>query len=164
MQIYNDGLFRFFDDRGSLQRVFEQNLFSDLGLSVAQSSLSITQSKGTLRGLHSMATEANEWKLVTCCVGEVWDVAVDTRADSPTFGAWQSSVLSPEAGNYGLIPPGWSHGYISLEDNCVVAYAMSVEFNPALEVGYRWDSPLFSIDWPLQPSKISDKDANFTRL
>lgn len=111
-----------------------------------------------------MNPAANEWKLVTCCQGSVWDVAVDARRDSPSFGSWQSATLSSSQGNYALIPPGWAHGFISLEDNSVLAYSMSVEFDSALEIGFRWDSPSFNIEWPLKPLKVSEKDQSFARV
>ena len=151
-------LFRFQDERGSWSRSFDQKLFPNLSKPIAQSSISITHSRGTLRGLHSLDQSAGEWKLVTVCQGTVWDVAVDIRKYSPTFGEYYSAELSGEKGNFVMIPPGWAHGFLALTDNVVMSYSMTVEFNKDLEIGARWDSASLNIAWPFQPTIISEKD------
>lgn len=164
LQIFHKGLFRHADSRGTWSRSFDQEIFEQIGQTVAQASVSVTKKAQTLRGLHSMRIEAQEWKLVTCCNGAIWDVAVDARPDSPSFGKWQGAQLDCESGDFALIPPGWAHGFISLSDNAVVSYSMSSAYTSGLEVGYHWESPSFAIDWPMDPLLISDKDQNLPRV
>jgi dTDP-4-dehydrorhamnose 3,5-epimerase len=157
-------LFRFQDERGSWSRIFDQKLFPNLKNPIAQSSISITNSKGTLRGLHSLNQTAGEWKLVTVCQGTIWDVAADIRKESPTFGDCYSAELSGEMGSFVLIPPGWAHGFITLTDNVVMAYSMTAEYNQALEIGARWDSASLNIQWPMQPKIVSEKDSRLPAI
>jgi dTDP-4-dehydrorhamnose 3,5-epimerase len=157
-------LFRFQDERGSWSRIFDQKSFPNLKVPIAQSSISITNSQGTLRGLHSLNQTAGEWKLVTVCQGTIWDVAVDIRKESPTFGDSYSAELSGEKGNFVLIPPGWAHGFITLTDNVVMAYSMTAEYNQALEIGARWDSASLNIQWPMQPKIVSEKDSRLPAI
>jgi dTDP-4-dehydrorhamnose 3,5-epimerase len=101
---------------------------------------------------------------VTVCQGTIWDVAVDIRKESPTFGDSYSAELSGEKGNFVLIPPGWAHGFITLTDNVVMAYSMTAEYNQALEIGARWDSASLNIQWPMQPKIVSEKDSRLPAI
>lgn len=163
MQIFHKGLFRHVDSRGTWSRSFDQEIFDSIGQVLVQNSVSVTRKAQTLRGLHSMRIEAQEWKLVTCCDGSIWDVAVDVRLNSPSYGQWKGATLDAQSGDFALIPPGWAHGFISLSDNAVVSYSMSSKYVSELEVGYHWESPSFAIDWPIAPLLISDKDQNLPR-
>ncbi len=157
-------LSRYQDERGSWSRVFDQKRFPKLKQQIAQSSVSITNLQGTLRGLHSLNERAGEWKLVTVCQGTIWDVAVDSRKDSATFGQYYSAELSGEKGSFVLIPPGWAHGFITLTDNVVMAYSMTAEYDEALEIGAHWDSASLKIQWPIRPRIVSEKDSRLPAI
>lgn len=153
---------RFDDRRGSWSRTFQMGLFRELGLGVAENSVSFTQSALTLRGLHSMDESAGEWKLISCARGEIWDVAVNVRRGSPNFGSYETFSLRGDRADWVLIPPGYAHGFISLTDEVVLSYTMSIPFDPALEVGFRYDDPRFGIQWPGLPAVVSEKDLSFS--
>mgnify|MGYP000347114453 CR=1 FL=1 len=157
-------LFSALDERGSWTRVYEASLFDGVGLPPAQSSVSFTKSALTLRGLHAMPLSAGEWKLVTCVMGEVWDVAVNINKESSHFGEYKASTLRGESADWVLIPPGWAHGFLTLSDNVVLSYTMSVAFDPLLEVGFRYDEPIFNIPWPAEPVLVSNKDLSYPYL
>lgn len=157
------GQFSRFDDlRGSWSRTFELGLFREFGLEVAENSVSFTRSAMTLRGLHSMDESAGEWKLISCARGEIWDVAVNVRRGSPNFGSYETFSLRGDRADWVLIPPGYAHGFISLTDEVVLSYTMSIPFDPALEVGFRYDDPRFGIQWPGLPAVVSEKDLSFS--
>ena len=157
------GQFSRFDDlRGSWSRTFELGLFREFGVEVAENSVSFTRSAMTLRGLHSMDESAGEWKLISCARGEIWDVAVNVRRGSPNFGSYETFSLRGDRADWVLIPPGYAHGFISLTDEVVLSYTMSIPFDPALEVGFRYDDPRFGIQWPGLPAVVSEKDLSFS--
>ena len=156
--------FSHLDERGSWTRVFESRLFEEMGLPPRQSSVSFTKSARTLRGLHSMQPSAEEWKLVTCVKGEVWDVAVNVNRRSADFGVHRSWNLRGSNADWVFIPPGWAHGFVTLSDDVVLSYTMSVEFDSILEEGYRYDEPTFRIPWPVEPLLVSPKDLSFKYL
>ena len=151
----------FADERGSFARLFCKKEFEAAGLcfDIAQVNLSENYKKGTLRGLHFQKGDAAEDKLVTCVTGAVFDVCVDVRENSPTFGQWFGAMLSAENGNALYIPKGCAHGFLTLQDDCRLIYFMSEFFKPETASGFRYDEPLFSIDWPIQgPYIISEQD------
>lgn len=152
---------RFVDSRGSWSRVFERQLFRRYNLEAYEASISFTEEAHTLRGLHSLTPSAEEWKLVTCARGEVWDVAVNVNRNSSKFGSYQGFFLSGVTGDWVLIPPGYAHGFISLSGDVILGYTMSVCYVPDLEVGYRFDDPFFNIEWPVSPKLVSQKDLSF---
>ena len=153
--------FRADDSRGSWSRSFEAEIFEALALEVAQTSVSRTTRSGTLRGLHSMQLDAQEWKLVSCVAGEVWDVVVDVAAAGENFGAHHSARMSGKNGDWVLIPPGYAHGFVTLSDEVVMAYTMSAAYQSDREEGYRYDDPVFGIRWPIGIQEISNKDRSF---
>lgn len=116
--------------------------------------------KGVLRGLHFQKTHP-QGKLVRVIFGEVFDVAVDLRAGSPSFGKWEGMRLSAEAKNQFFVPPGFAHGFLVLSDEAVFAYKCTELYHPEDEDGIRWDDPLLAIKWPDlgMPYSLSDKDA-----
>jgi dTDP-4-dehydrorhamnose 3,5-epimerase len=116
--------------------------------------------RGTLRGLHFQQPPGCQAKMVRCVVGAIWDVAVDLRAGSPTFGQWMGSELSALGGEQLFVPEGFGHGFVTLMDNCEVAYKTSAYYDPALEQGIRWDDPALAIRWPLDGVLpiVSEKD------
>jgi dTDP-4-dehydrorhamnose 3,5-epimerase len=152
------------DDRGSFQRVFCQTALQDQGLSfpVTQINLSTNRHKDTLRGLHFQKEPHGEDKIVQCLKGSIYDVVVDLRKGSDTFGQWLSIELTDSNKRSLLIPKGCAHGFQTLADDCQVLYLMSHYYSPDHASGVRWNDPFFNIDWPVAKRRIiSDKDQNW---
>ena len=149
------------DERGHFSRIYCPEAFSDLGLAFpkGQWSISHNRRKGTLRGLHYRDSAHAETKLVRCVRGAIWDVAVDCRSDSPTFGRHIAFELEPDNGDALYLPPGIAHGHQSLRDDTDVLYMISLAYTPGGELGIRWDDPTLSISWPMAPTVISAADA-----
>lgn len=115
--------------------------------------------KGTLRGLHYQLPPKSQGKLIRVAQGEVFDVAVDLRPNSPTFGKWAGTILSGENKQQLWIPPGFAHGFLTLSESADFLYKATDYYAPQLERGIRWDDPSIGIKWPLSTSPIlSDKD------
>jgi dTDP-4-dehydrorhamnose 3,5-epimerase len=146
------------DERGSFQRVFDQNDFSASGLNFVQSSLSINPIRGTVRGLHFQVSPSREWKYVTCVKGDLFDVLVDVRSDSSTYGSYLNFSLSGNSGRSILIPPGVAHGFQTLSDNTHILYHMTEFYDPELSRTLRWNDPAIGIQWPTPVTRISAKD------
>jgi dTDP-4-dehydrorhamnose 3,5-epimerase len=166
-----EGLFiieleRMTDHRGSFARTFCTDEFETHGLvaEFRQHSLSISIKKHTLRGLHYQQAPHREVKLVSCVRGAIWDVAVDLRETSPTYGQWASAILSAENGSQFYIPEGFAHGFQSLTDDVAVSYMISAPFEPGSARGLRYDDPALGITWPAKPSVIAAKDLAWPRL
>lgn len=140
--------------------VFCQKEFVQHGLDprVMQINNSYNADKGTLRGLHYQLPPFQETKLVRVVRGALWDVIVDLRQDSPTFGQWDAVTLTAEKRNMIMVPRGCAHGIITLEDHTEMLYFVSEHYAPQHERGLKWDDPKFNIDWPIEPKIISDKD------
>ena len=148
------------DDRGYFARTFDQLEFEERGLNprVTQCSVSQNGRRGTLRGLHFQKEPAEEAKLVRCSRGAIFDVVVDLRTDSSTFGRWFAETLSALNGWMLYVPEGCAHGFQSLSDDVEVAYQMSIAYRPELSVGIRWNDPRLGIAWPLSDPILSDRD------
>jgi dTDP-4-dehydrorhamnose 3,5-epimerase len=148
------------DLRGSFTRTFCAREFGLRGLATdfVQHSMSHSWRRHTLRGLHYQVPPHDEAKLVGCVNGAIWDVAVDLRADSPTFGRWFAAELTPENGHRLYVPPGCAHGFQTLADDSITTYLISNFYTPDAAAGLRYDDLTISIDWPAKPSCISDKD------
>lgn len=150
------------DSRGFLSRLFCAKELATAGWhkSIAQINHTYTAKRGTVRGLHYQQPPHAEMKLVTCIQGEVWDVAVDLRAGSPTFLHWHAELLS--AGNHRamLIPEGFSHGFQTLGDNVALLYCHTAHHNPDAEAALNAQDPHLAIKWPLTITEISARDAN----
>ena len=131
---------------------------------IAQVNLSRTEAVGTIRGLHLQAEPHSEAKLVRCLRGRVWDVAVDLRQDSATYGQWHAVELSPDQGNALLIPEGCAHGFQVLEPGSELLYLHSGAWEPEAETGVRWDDPTLAIAWPLPAGGLSERDCSLPRL
>ena len=152
------------DERGSFSRMFCKNEFKAVGITtnIAQINLSVNYKKHTLRGLHYQNDEAAEDKVITCINGEIYDVCVDIRKDSPTFGKWIGKMLSAENGLSLYIPKGFAHGFLTLKNNCHIIYFMSEFYKPGNSAGFKYDEPVFSIEWPIKgPFIISEQDRNW---
>jgi dTDP-4-dehydrorhamnose 3,5-epimerase len=148
------------DERGSFARTFCRDELGGRGLvaEVAQSSVSRTHRRGTLRGLHYQAAPHGEVKLVRCTRGAVHDVIVDLRPGSPTFRAHFATRLDDRDGAALYVPEGCAHGFLTLADDCEVAYQMSTPYHPESARGVRWNDPAFGIAWPFEPVLIAERD------
>ncbi|MFZ3583337.1 dTDP-4-dehydrorhamnose 3,5-epimerase [Loktanella sp. DJP18] len=154
---------QFADSRGAFQETWNARTLANLGIHTAflQDNQSWSRDVGTVRGLHFQAPPQAQSKLVRVLVGEIWDVAVDIRRDSPTFGRWTGATLSAENCRQLLIPAGFLHGFVTRTPDTLVAYKCSDTYAPACEGAVRFDDPDLGIDWglPADRAVLSDKDA-----
>ena len=152
---------RFRDERGFFSEVWSRDALAEAGIDVrfVQDNHSCS-ARGVLRGLHLQLPPAAQDKLVRVSRGAIFDVAVDIRPDSPTFGRWAGVILSAEEWNQLFVPKGFAHGFVALEDGTEVIYKVSAPYAPALERSIRFDDPAIGIEWPLEPDALilSDKD------
>lgn len=148
------------DERGFFARSFCQKEFGLHGLETnfVQINNSLSAKKGTLRGLHYQLAPMQEVKIVRCIRGKIYDLILDIRQDSKTFGHSFGIELSEENKTMLYIPKGCAHGFMTLEDNSELFYLVSQYYSPELERGIRWDDPEFSIKWPNTPTIISERD------
>lgn len=154
---------RFGDHRGFFEETWNRATHEAAGLNFdwVQDNHSLSEAAGTVRGLHFQAPPRAQAKLVRCGRGRLFDVAVDIRAGSPTYGRWVGVELSFENGRQLLIPAGFAHGFMTLEPGTEVLYKCSDFYAPETEGSLRWDDPKIGIDWPDPgaPVTLSDKDA-----
>jgi len=130
-----------------------------------QDNQAFSAQKGTLRGLHFQKPPAAQGKLIRALRGVVFDVAVDIRTGSPTFGQWVSAELTAEGGEQLWVPRGFAHGYVTLTDDTELFYKVDGDYAPALEGGLIWNDPDLGIAWPLEGEPVlSDKDKVLPRL
>jgi dTDP-4-dehydrorhamnose 3,5-epimerase len=149
------------DERGFFARTWCQREFEEHGLDadLVQCNVSFNKTKGTLRGMHFQAAPHEEVKVVRCARGRIFDVIVDVRKDSPTFGQWQGFELSEE-NRYALyVPEDFAHGFLTLESNSEVFYQMSQFYVPAAARGLAWNDEEIAIDWKYSVEVISERDA-----
>jgi dTDP-4-dehydrorhamnose 3,5-epimerase len=151
------------DERGSFARIWSSAAFAELGLApqLAETSLSKTSRRGTLRGLHYQVPPHAEAKLVTCLRGTMWDVIVDLRPDSHSYRQWHGSELDASRRGSVYVPEGCAHGFIALSDDVLVIYQISSAYDPPSTRGVRWNDPAFAIRWPIEPSMISERDRSY---
>jgi dTDP-4-dehydrorhamnose 3,5-epimerase len=151
------------DDRGFFARLWCKDELGRKGLTtdVAQISLSFNRKRGTLRGMHYQVAPHEEVKLVRCTRGAIYDVLLDLRRDSPTFGRWISAELTTENRRALYVPRGIAHGFQTLEDHTEVLYQISEFHRPESARGVRWDDPAFRIEWPDPSPILSDRDSSF---
>lgn len=155
----------FHDSRGYLKEVYRRSLFVPDGIAVpfVQDNISRSQ-RGVLRGLHYQRDPLAQAKLVSVVRGEVFDVAVDVRGGSSTYGRWVSVVLSDANHRMLFIPAGFAHGFCVLSDEADVWYKVDVEYAPELEGGIRWNDPDLGIPWPIETPILSRRDASLPSL
>jgi dTDP-4-dehydrorhamnose 3,5-epimerase len=151
------------DERGFFARTCCRDDFERQGLvgEFRQCSISFNERAGTLRGMHFQEAPYAESKLVRCTAGEIFDVALDLRRDSPTFLQWEAVILSADNHRQLYIPEGVAHGFQTMKHASEVFYQISTPYAPDYSRGYRWDDPAFSIQWPAGPRSISDRDRAF---
>lgn len=153
---------RFGDDRGFFSEVWNREVLRARGIDIdfVQDNHSLSRPVGTVRGLHFQSPPHAQDKLVRCGAGVVFDVAVDARAGSPTYGKWVGVELSAENGRQLLIPKGFLHGFVTRVPNSELLYKCSDVYAPACDGAVRFDDPDLAIDWGLDPAVaiLSDKD------
>jgi dTDP-4-dehydrorhamnose 3,5-epimerase len=151
------------DARGFFARTWCEREASARGLELGttQCSVSFNTQKGTLRGLHYQLPPFEEVKLVRCTAGAIWDVAVDIRSSSPTFGRHVGVELTARNRRTLYIPRGCAHGFITLANDSEVFYQMSTEHSADHARGLRWNDPFFGIRWPAEVTVISERDRTY---
>lgn len=158
---------RLADERGYFARTWCRREFATYGIEAdfPQGNVSFNRRRGTLRGLHFQGPPSREAKLVRCTRGEIHDVIVDLRCDSPTFLRHVAVLLSAANGFSLYVPAGVAHGFVTLSDDTEVTYAMGDYYDAGLSTGVRWDDPAFGIAWPVaEPAVISDRDRTWPAL
>jgi dTDP-4-dehydrorhamnose 3,5-epimerase len=153
---------RFEDPRGWFAETYNQKRLADLGIETVfvQDNHSMSRPVGVLRGLHFQAPPFAQTKLVRCVRGRIWDVAVDIRTGSPTYGQWTSAELSAENGRQLYVPAGFAHGFITVEPDTEVEYKVDAFYDRDSEGGLIWSDPSLALPWPLPAGGpiLSDKD------
>lgn len=151
------------DCRGFFARSWCRDELAAHGLNthIVQCNVGYSALAGTLRGIHYQQIPHEEAKVVRCVQGAVYDVIVDLRSDSPTFGQWNAVELTAENRKMVYIPEGFGHGYQTLVDETEIFYQTSQFYHPESATGVRFDDPAFGIQWPLPPSSLSDADQNW---
>jgi dTDP-4-dehydrorhamnose 3,5-epimerase len=156
------------DDRGFFSEVFRQDVFAEHGVDAVfvQDNHAASTERGIVRGLHYQVHPSAQGKLVRCARGAILDVAVDIRAGSPSFGRHVATELSADNWRQIWVPPGFAHGYVTLEPHCEVIYKTTSYYDPAAERGVAWDDPSLGIDWRLAASDaiLSEKDRRNPRF
>ncbi|MFZ0451489.1 MAG: dTDP-4-dehydrorhamnose 3,5-epimerase [Desulfatiglandaceae bacterium] len=154
----------FEDDRGYFLETYQEKRYREIGIDVrfVQDNLSYSR-KGTLRGLHFQHPR-DQAKLVQVIQGNVYDVVVDIRKGSPTYGKWTGVELSGENKRQFFIPPGFAHGFCVMSESAVFSYRCSDYYSPESEVGILWSDPDIGIDWPVTEPLLSKKDREYPRL
>jgi dTDP-4-dehydrorhamnose 3,5-epimerase len=153
---------RFADTRGYFVETYNAQAFRQSGIIVhfVQDNQSFSLRKGTVRGLHFQLPPAAQAKLIRVLRGSIFDVAVDLRLDSPTYGQWIAEEISAEGAQQVFVPRGFAHGFCTLEPNTEVAYQVDSYYAPASENGIIWNDPSLNIPWPVKSNEaiLSEKD------
>lgn len=154
----------FRDDRGSFVETWREARYAELGLPRAfvQDNAAMSR-RGVIRGLHYQHPEP-QGKLVTVLEGEVFDVVVDVRRGSPTFGEWHGATLRADSGTQLWVPEGFAHGYAALSERALLIYKCTRVYDPGGDRAVRWDDPEIGIEWPVQEPALSEKDAAAPRI
>lgn len=159
---------RFSDARGYFVETYNERAFAKAGIAAAfvQDNQSLSVPKGTVRGLHFQLPPDAQAKLVRVQQGSIFDVAVDLRTGSPTYGQFETVTLTADGGEELFVPRGFAHGLCTLEPNTVVAYKVDGFYAPASDSGLIWNDPAFAIPWPIPAAEamLSDKDTRLGRL
>ncbi|HKM64748.1 MAG TPA: dTDP-4-dehydrorhamnose 3,5-epimerase [Acidisphaera sp.] len=157
---------RFGDNRGFFSEVFNAAQYAAAGIegTFVQDNHSLSAPKGTIRGLHCQIAPSPQGKLVRCVRGAIWDVAVDVRHGSPTYGRHVGTVLSRDNWQQLWIPAGFVHGFCTLEPDTEVLYKVTGTYDRAAERGVIWNDPDLALPWPAKDAVLSDKDMKLPRL
>lgn len=151
------------DERGFFARVWDTKIFEQkvLNSKIVQTNISYTKKKGTIRGIHYQNSPYAEAKYIRCTKGRVFQVAIDLRAKSETYGQWTSVELGGDHFKMVYVAEGFAFGIQSLEDDTELFYHVSQFYSPEHEDGIRWDDATFKIRWPIKPTVISKKDQSW---
>lgn len=159
---------RFADARGYFVETYNEKTFRAAGIDAkfVQDNQSFSAARGTIRGLHFQIPPAPQAKLVRVLRGSVYDVAVDVRAGSPTYGRWVAEKLTSEGGEQLFVPRGFAHGFCTLEPDTEVAYKVDGFYSPQCDSGIIWNDPSLAVDWPVAPGDVvlSDKDSKLGKF
>jgi dTDP-4-dehydrorhamnose 3,5-epimerase len=159
---------KFTDMRGFFSETYNRERMRRDGIAVefVQDNHSLSRAAGTLRGLHFQRPPFAQAKLMRVIRGRIWDVAVDIRHGSPSFGKWMGVELSAETGQQLYVPTGFAHGFVTLESDTEIFYKVSNYYAPDHDLGIRWDDPDLGILWPLAGKEpvLSERDRNFPAL
>ena len=150
----------FEDHRGFFMRTYDASILIKSGLNRewVQENHSSSVQKGTVRGLHFQLPPHTDAKLIRCIRGEIFDVVVDIRKDSPTFGQWESIILSEKNKKELFIPRGFAHGFCTLTDYCDIVYKHDNYYNKEYDAGILWNDPDLGIEWPIEKPILSERD------
>jgi dTDP-4-dehydrorhamnose 3,5-epimerase len=158
---------RFGDARGFFSEVFNAPRFAEAGIDMPfiQDNQSLSQERGVIRGLHCQVAPHAQGKLVRCIKGAIWDVAVDARRGSPTYGQWAAAELSAENWAQLWVPPGFLHGFCTLQSDTEVIYKVTDVYDRGSERGVIWNDPDLALPWPVTETEavLSDKDRMLPR-
>jgi dTDP-4-dehydrorhamnose 3,5-epimerase len=151
------------DQRGRFMRAWCTREFAEHGISFVpvQANMGLSVRKGTVRGMHYQEPPAPEAKLVRCTRGAMFDVVVDLRLESSTYGKWYGVELTAENGRMLYLPERCAHGYQTLVDDTEMYYMTSAFYTPDAARGVRFDDPVFGVQWPLPPTSVSEQDRNW---
>ena len=159
---------RFEDARGWFSETYRRDRFAAAGIEpeFVQDNQSLSRPAGTLRGIHFQTPPFAQAKLVRCLRGRIWDVAVDLRSGSPTYGQWVAAELTAARGEQLYIPAGFGHAFLTLEPDTEVAYKVDAFYAPECDAGLAWNDPDLAIAWPLPGAapELSDKDSRLPAL
>ncbi|MEI7028261.1 dTDP-4-dehydrorhamnose 3,5-epimerase [Paenibacillus sp. y28] len=152
----------FGDHRGFFMESYNEKVFSELGLNynLIQDNQSLSAQAGTIRGLHYQLNPKAQTKIVRALTGAIYDVVVDIRKGSPTFGEWIGVILSEENKRQIIVPKGFAHGICTLVANTQIMYKVDEYYSPEHDRGILWKDPELGIDWPISTPILSDKDKN----
>lgn len=148
----------FGDSRGYFKESFRGEVFEKAGFPAFVQENESLSKKGVLRGLHYQSPPSDQGKLVRCLFGAVFDVAVDIRRGSPTYGQWYGLELSAENHKMMYLPPGFAHGFCTLSDEALFCYKQTEYYAPSTEGAILWSDPVIGIQWPIASPTVSDKD------
>lgn len=151
------------DKRGYFARVFAKEELRKKGISfsIVHINRSLSKEKGVIRGLHYQRPPHAEDKIIQCLRGKIFDVVVDIRRNSKTYGQWAGHVLDPKSKKMLLVPKGCAHGFQTLEEDSLVEYFVTEYYSPKYEEGIRYTDPNFGIDWPIKTAIVSEKDRSW---
>jgi dTDP-4-dehydrorhamnose 3,5-epimerase len=154
------------DARGFFMESYNAQMFSENGINYefVQDNHSLSVQAGVLRGLHYQMNPMAQTKLVRVCSGAIYDVVVDIRKDSPTYGQWEAYILSEENKRQLLVPKGFAHGFCTLVANTQVLYKVDQYYSPEHDRGIIWNDPEIGIDWPISNPILSKKDQHHPLL
>jgi dTDP-4-dehydrorhamnose 3,5-epimerase len=148
------------DHRGFFMESYNHRKYSSIKIeyTFVQDNSSFSTEAGVLRGLHYQLNPAAQTKLVSVITGAIYDVVVDIRANSPTFGQWEAFILSGDNNRQLLVPKGFAHGFCTLEANTLVQYKVDEYYSPEHDRGIYWNDPVLGITWPTSNPLLSEKD------